>query len=416
MDGSPELTPDEGKLRVRILLLLFVLFSCFQTALAAEIRAIRFGQYEGNPRLVVELSSAATYRIANNSSGKKSISVEIAGITKTVDGITGSAPGFEGWRLVRNSAGKKVNLEFTVGKAFQVTDFTLASPSRIVLDFAPAGTTASAAPKATPAPAARPSAPTAAPVSASGRWVRRIIVDPGHGGYHKGGVGRIGNRQVTEKELTILVAERLEKLLKKDPRFEVRLTRREDVYMGLLERTLKATELEGDLFISIHANAVEGKAAQARARGFEIWIWNRKSNSSAAARAIERLENDDPAMSASNNRLLTSMMEDALESQALVSRRVAQAVHARAIKHPYLRKNDRGIQAARFKVLEVYDMPSILVELGFMTHPEEVKLMFTEQFQQDWAVIMYEGIVRYYEESDPTFPRLSAAQIAAAKR
>lgn len=226
----------------------------------------------------------------------------------------------------------------------------------------------------------------------------------------------IGRRQVSEKEVTIIVAEKLERLLKADPRFEVRLTRREDVYMGLLERTLEASRLEGDLFISIHANAVEGAAAQKRAKGFEIWTWNRNSNNSAAAKAIERLENDEPGMkSRENQRILTTMMIDALESQALVSRRFAQAVHARAIEHPYLRANDRGIDSARFKVLEIYDMPSILVELGFMTHPEEVKRLFNAEFQQDWAEIMYEGIVRYYQETDRTFPSTGKRSTTTAK-
>jgi N-acetylmuramoyl-L-alanine amidase len=243
--------------------------------------------------------------------------------------------------------------------------------------------------------------------------VRRIIIDPGHGGHHKGGVGIINGRQVYEKDLAIAVAEKLERHFQRDPRFEVRLTRREDVYVGLYERTVRASQLEGDLFISIHANAVEGKAAQQRARGFEIWTWNRTANRSAAAKAIERLENDDPGMTRENNRILTSMMMDALESQALISRRVAQAVHSRAIQHPYLKRHDRGIDSARFKVLEIYDMPSILMELGFMTHPEEVKMLFDPSFQDDWALIMYEGIIRYYEQSDPTFPRARPSMVAA---
>jgi N-acetylmuramoyl-L-alanine amidase len=223
-------------------------------------------------------------------------------------------------------------------------------------------------------------------------------------------MGKINGRAVSEKELTIKVAEKLERYFLADSRFEVRLTRRQDVYLGLAERAEMASKTNGDLFISIHANAVEGKEAQKRAKGFEIWTWNREANRSAAARAIERLENDEPGMSNGGSNLLNAMMRDALESQALESKRFARAVHSRALRHPYLKKHDRGIESAKFRVLEIYDMPSILVELGFMTHPEEVKLMFTSKFQEDWAKIMYDGVVEYYQQTDPTFPRREVAR------
>ncbi|CAN5353555.1 hypothetical protein BH09SUM1_BH09SUM1_25150 [soil metagenome] len=237
-------------------------------------------------------------------------------------------------------------------------------------------------------------------------WRRRIIIDPGHGGHHKGGIGRIGSRTVYEKEVTIQVAVKLEKLIKADRRFDVRLTRREDVYVGLKERTDRATAMKGDLFVSLHCNAVEAKGGRSSARGFEIWTWKQDANLSTAGRAIENLENDDPGTRTSeNNKILTTMMKDALESNALQSRRFASAMHDAAGGDTYLRTHDRGMDSAHFKVLEVYDMPSILVELGFMTNVDEVRMLFSDSFQQIWAQTLYRGIVKYYEQTDPTFPR-----------
>jgi N-acetylmuramoyl-L-alanine amidase len=253
---------------------------------------------------------------------------------------------------------------------------------------------------------------------ASSAWKRRIIVDPGHGGYHRGGLGKINGREVSEKQSTIKVAARLEALLMADPRFEVQLTRRSDVYIGLLERTQIASRLDGDLFVSLHCNAVASKAQAARARGFEIWTWNRDGNNSAAGKALARLENDDPgATNSENDNILNRMMVDALESQALESRRLARAVHGSFITHPYFRSNDRGIDSARFKVLEIYDMPAILVEMGFITHPDEVKMLFDAKWQEQYAQLIYQGIVRYYQETDARFPaRPGRSTLADSKK
>jgi len=194
----------------------------------------------------------------------------------------------------------------------------------------------------------------------------------------------------------------------------VRLTRRTDVYLGLQERTEEAARLRGHLFVSLHCNAVEGNSATAR--GFEIWTWNRDSNSSAAARAVSRMENEDPGVTRQNTRILTTMMTDALESQSLVSRRLARSVLDSVTTDAYFRKHDRGIHSARFKVLENYDMPSILVEMGFLTHPEEAKLLTQDAFQQRLARLLYNGIVSYYETTDPRFPRgQGATGVARAK-
>lgn len=340
------------------------------------------------------------------------IQVEVKGViggTSSVDMPSGRS--FVNAHAVRHEGGTST-LRFNLRTIFPVTikDQVLEGPHRIVVDLYRDESVPQSAPtvqsqgNTTPAP--------------SSGWRRHIIIDPGHGGHHGGGIGTLNGRRVYEKEVTIQVSERLERLLRADPRFQVSLTRRQDVYVGLHERTQIASRLKGDMFISVHANAVEGRAAQQRARGFEIWIWNPTNNSSAAARAVARMENEDPLsrVNQGNNQLLSSMMRDALMSQALESRVVANHFHRVAIRDPYLRRNDRGIQSARFRVLEIYDMPSILMELGFMTHPEEVRMLFSAGFQQKWAQIMYDGIIEYYQATDPEFPRSKNAPSIASSR
>lgn len=404
---------------------------------AREVKALRFAHHGGYTRVVLETDQKLDYTVGNYSDRHQAVIVEIKN-------LSGRAPAVElptGESLIReatstlSSRDQSYRLHLRTVGAVIVRDYILASPDRIVLDVyrspfgggSPTANNAAATPAppapSAPAAAATTPAPPPAPAAAAPRpadtrplstnWRRTIVIDPGHGGYHKGGVGRIEGRPVYEKDVTIAVAERIERHFRNDPRFDLKLTRRQDVYVGLFERTQIASRLKGDLFISLHCNAVEGRDARARARGFEIWTWNPKSNRSAAAAAIERLENEDPGVTRQNNSLLTVMMQDALESQALESQIVARAVHSVARRDPYLRHHDRGIDSARFKVLEIYDMPSILVEMGFMTHPEEVKMLFDPGFQERWARIIYEGVIQYYEQTDPSFPRLS---ITTARR
>jgi N-acetylmuramoyl-L-alanine amidase len=370
---------------------------------AAQVKDIRFAHHGEYSRAVIELEGKSSFRIENHSAFQHQLVVELTGVTKAPSSVSLSGSGYyiADPKIQLDSKKKTMRLILKTKSQVSYKYFTLKSPDRIVLDIF------LSAEKTKPKPAPKPQeTPFNLVASSNGnsRWNQRIVIDPGHGGYHKGGIGKLKGKTVYEKQVTIKVSEKLEKLLKADPRFDVRLTRRADVYMGLAARTEEAARLQGDLFVSLHCNAVDGKAAQKRARGFEIWTWNRNSNHSAAAKAISKLENSEPGVTKENTSILTQMMTDALESQSLVSRHFAKAVHGTYMKDPYFKKYDRGIDSARFKVLENYSMPSILVELGFMTHPEEVKLLFKNSFQDRLAKNLYNGIVRYYNLTDSKFP------------
>lgn len=391
---------------------------------ASTVRDVRVAPHDTYTRAVVELDSTSPFTVENRSSRDRTVLLRVMGADGSSDGWRTPPDGsfVRGMRLTKSSSAAVIELR--TDRNVRLAWFTLQNPPRVVVDFYREGITPSLPADATggyvePAPTSAfsapspapytPPAPTAAPyvpaprVASSG-WKRIIIVDPGHGGYHKGALGKLRGREVYEKQCTIQVAERLEKLLKADPRFDVKLTRREDVYVGLQERTDRASRMSGDLFISLHCNAVPIASAASRARGFEIWTWNQDGNVPASAKAMERIENEEPGIARDNNAIIGNMMQDALESQALASRRFAAAVERSSIRHPYIKANNRGIHSARFKVLEVYDMPSILVEMGFMSHPEEVKMLFDASYQQSLAKAFYEGIVGYYEANDPTFP------------
>lgn len=223
-----------------------------------------------------------------------------------------------------------------------------------------------------------------------------IIIDPGHGGHHKGGGNIVRGRRVWEKEITLQIAERIERIARRDGRYEVRLTRREDVYVGLAERTQRAEQMHGDIFVSLHTNAVDGDASRkARAKGIEFWTWSPDGSRTAAAKWLEELENEEGGNVRAAKPLLNQMMIDALTAQALESRRVARALENSFMRESYYRANYRGIDGARFKVLENYSMPSVLIEYGFLTHPEESKRLADPSKQEEMARLTYEGIAAY---------------------
>ncbi len=411
-------------MRISIFLLLCLALLPLSVS-ARTINDVRTAEHGEHTRTVIEFDHVPSYVITNFSQSKGTVQVDIHGVDRVPQyaKLTGKEKLISAVQIKKHpsTTGKYAILIHTQGPV-AVNEFTLEDPFRLVLDLskkdgliltdqnAAQAVIRQTVPRSTPPTRPQQSVAKTQPEKA---WKHTIVVDPGHGGYHKGGVGNLGGRTVYEKDVTIQVAQRLERYLRADPRFEVKLTRRTDTYVGLYERTQIASRLKGDMFISLHCNAVESN--RNRARGFEIWAWNRNNNSSAAAKALAKIENDDPGVSSRNSSILSHMMEDALESQSLISKRLADVVHGAFMQDDYFRKYDRGIKSARFKVLENYAMPSILIEMGFITHPSEVKYLFQADFQEKQAKYIYEGIVRYYQQTDPDFPSSPNPRLITAR-
>ena len=276
--------------------------------------------------------------------------------------------------------------------------YPLYNPYRIVLDFerlAPtsAGKIASDR-KLTPtndrglAPA-RPSRNAAGGFSLSrqlGLGIARIVIDPGHGGYDPGAEVR----GLNEAELTLDVALRLEKLLLKQPGVEVMLTRRTNAYVPLDDRTAIANRAGADLFLSIHANA----STNTQARGIETYFLNFASNS--AAEALAAREN---AGSSRTMRELPEIVKAiALNNKFDESRDFATLVQGSLYEK--LRRVNRqarnlGVKQAPFVVLIGATMPSILVEISFLTNRQEATLLRTPKYREQIAEALLAGVMKY---------------------
>lgn len=233
-----------------------------------------------------------------------------------------------------------------------------------------------------------------------GLGVSRIVIDPGHGGHDPGAKGPAG----TEAELVLDIALRLERLLTKVPGVEVVLTRRENEFVSLQERTAIANRETADLFLSIHANASSVSAA----RGVETYFLNFASTRGAAAVAARENATSGQAM---------GTLQDVIKSIALNSKRDESRDFATYVQREMLASlrsanatvKDLGVKQAPFVVLIGAEMPSILAEISFVTNPQEARLLKTNTYRQKIAQALYEG-VRKYQSSLRTGVAVTAQQ------
>jgi N-acetylmuramoyl-L-alanine amidase len=219
-----------------------------------------------------------------------------------------------------------------------------------------------------------------------GLGVSRIVIDPGHGGHDPGATGK----GVTEASLVLDVALRLEKLLAKVPDVEVILTRRDDDFVPLQERTALANREGADLFLSIHANA----SANTRARGLETYFLNFATTGAAAAVAARENASSGQPMAA----LPDFVKAIALHNKLDESRDFATYVqNAMVQKLRGIDKNlkNLGVKQAPFVVLIGASMPSVLAEISFLTNAQDVRLLRGTGYRQRIAEALFDAIRKY---------------------
>jgi N-acetylmuramoyl-L-alanine amidase len=230
---------------------------------------------------------------------------------------------------------------------------------------------------------------TKAPVSLSvqaGLKVRRIVIDPGHGGRDSGAVGPGG---VREKEVTLAIARRLRDRLEAEG-FEALLTRDSDRFVALEDRARFANRKKGDLFVSIHCNAYKSR----RMRGTETYTLNVASD----AYAIRLAARENAASERTLSDLQLILADLATRANTEDSIHLARLVQAKLVEaQTPLRQGTRdlGVKQALFYVLLGAHMPSVLVETAFLTNPQEEERLADPASQQVLADAIASGISRF---------------------
>ena len=275
----------------------------------------------------------------------------------------------------------------------------LHQPEPVAGSVKPAPPPAAPVAAAIPQPAAsKATTPPAAPITGGrgpyslsrqlGLGVSKVVIDPGHGGHDPGALGT----GISEAEIVLDVALRLEKLLK-DAGVEVVLTRRTDEYVALEERPAIARREQADLFLSIHANASRTRTV----RGTETYYLNFSTD--PAAEEVAAREN--AATNRTINNLPDILKAITLNNKLDESRTFAgliQKAMATQLSGANTGMRNLGVKQAPFVVLIGAEMPSVLVEIAFITNPQEGRLLKSGAYRQKIAQALFEA-VRGYQKS-----------------
>lgn len=336
----------------------------------AVLNAIRYRPDQDSLRIVLELSGPAAFADRHLRNPDRiyidldhtSVANPIAPI-ETGDGIV---------KMIRSGQHDKetVRVVIDLDSAVDYKVFPLTSPDRVVIDIF----------KKTPA-ARRPDVSV----------LRTIVIDPGHGGKDPGAIGR---HKLMEKEIVLDVGLRLKRLIKEKLGVHVIMTREEDIFIPLEERTAIANAKDADLFISIHTNSSRKKEA----KGVETYLLGRATDKGAMDAALR--ENSAPRNKSMDDLqfILTDLMTTARKDESL---RLAHYVQTNLIEklEPRYKSVDHGVKQAPFYVLVNAKMPSILAEISFISNPEEERLLAGGGYRQVIAEAIFEGIKKYVQST-----------------
>ena len=368
----------------------------------AEVRPIRHWSSESYTRVVIETSRPLTFRsqMLSNGDGSRRLYLDLAEARLSPMIKTGAQP-------IEDGLLKQIHhTQFTADSVRLVLDtqaliddykiFSLENPFRVVIDLL--GRTTRSPPERQaeqPRPfqtAARPSALAGGePLTLAqqlGLGVRRVVIDPGHGGKDPGAISPSG---IKEKDLTLRVGKLLAAALERLGS-EVIMTRDRDIFLPLEERTAIANSRDADLFISIHVNSAPNREA----RGVETYVLDMVASDDEAMRVAAR-ENASSARSFSDlQNIVHKLINNTKLQESVQLANFVQETTVESLRHAYGAKiNDRGVRRAPFVVLIGARMPALLVEVGFLSNPEDERLLGDEQYLKHLAASIAAGIQQY---------------------
>ena len=233
-----------------------------------------------------------------------------------------------------------------------------------------------------------------------GLGIAKIVIDAGHGGHDPGAQAR----GLTEADLVLDVALRLEKLMLKTGIFEVVLTRRTNTYVSLEERTAIANRVGADLFLSIHSNA----SSNATARGIETYFLNFAPNPEAEAVAARENAGESRTMRKLPEIVRAIALNNKLDESRDFASMVQNSMYSQMRKSNAELRN-LGVKQAPFMVLVGATMPSVLAEISFITNSKDAALLKTDKYRQQIAEALLNGVLRY-QQSLKRAPAIAATK------
>ncbi len=363
-----------------------------------DILGLRFGADGDRTRVVIDLDKSTQGRVIDAGAGGR-VTLALAGVAPG-RGLTGGGSGLvRSYQVVSAGGASRVQLELARGseieRRFLLPPGDGVAHYRYVVDLKAVGGAA---------PAPRNPAPRAAPPA---RRADRplIVIDAGHGGRDPGASGA----KISESQVTLAAALALKAELERTGRYRVRLTRETNTYVDLYRRVAIARQADADLFISLHADAGNDPAV----RGASVYTLSEQG----AGRAVREFTRTDnwhrelhlPGRDPSVDRILLDMTQRATQNRSAQFARVLLS-HLEATDHPLLRRSHRD---AGLAVLLAPDVPAVLLEMGFITNPEDERLLTDERARRRLMKSVADSIDRYFRE--PSAPLMTASNDGAGQ-
>ena len=276
-----------------------------------------------------------------------------------------------------------------------------ATPFRLVVELQQAASEVSA-PPAAPPPAAEPPPIPASPIRST---IRTIVVDPGHGGDDAGAHGASGT---LEKDVSLAVARRLKVTIEGRLGIRVLLTRDTDRPVGLDERAAIANNNEADLFISLHANA----SPRAAAHGVEILYLSHDRLADKVRQLAESQRELLPVFGGGNREIVLVQWDLAQAYHIDESAALAAVIETRL--HDQTEMEGVTVQQASMRVLAGANMPAVLVEMGYLSNPDQERALASNEFQNQMVQALSDAVVafRQHLEQEPAGKPVTAATSA----
>jgi len=379
-----------------------------------QVKSMRLWRAPDNTRLVFDLSGPVQHSVFTLTAPDRLV-IDINGAT--LGGSLNVATSNTPISSVRSAQRTPTDLRVVVDlkKAVTPKSFTLAPNAqygnRLVVDLYDQEADAVAASTPIPPPAQTPATPPAVPVTPaqpaiklppvpSGKRDVVVAIDAGHGGEDPGASGSRGQH---EKDIVLQIARELQRQINSERGYRAELTRTGDYFIPLRKRTEIARKKGADLFISIHADAAPSKAAF----GASVFALSDRGATSETARWLADTENRSDLIGGAGNvslddkdRMLAGVLLDLSMTATLSSSLdVGQKVLGNMGRITPLHK--RRVEQAGFMVLKSPDIPSILVETGFISNANEAAKLATQSHQQALARSIHTGVRQYFQQSPP---------------
>ncbi|WP_312443508.1 MULTISPECIES: N-acetylmuramoyl-L-alanine amidase [Stutzerimonas] len=379
---------------------------------ASDVQSVRLWRAPDNTRLVFDLSGPVEHKIFTLTAPDRLV-IDVTGATlkAELDKLPLKNTPVASLRAGQHDA-DTLRVVVDLHAPVAPKSFSLAPNQqyghRLVVDLFDQATAARAATQppatATPATPAAPVSPTLPavklPATASSKRDIVIAIDAGHGGEDP---GAIGPGKIYEKHVVLQISKELQRQINADKGFRAELVRTGDYFIPLRKRTEIARKKGADLFVSIHADAAPRSAAY----GASVFALSDRGATSETARWLADSENRSDLIGGAGNvslgdkdQMLAGVLLDLSMTASLSSSlNVGQKVLSNMGRITPLHK--RRVEQAGFMVLKSPDIPSILVETGFISNPSEAKKLQTASHQQSLARSIHSGVRQFFHENPP---------------